>query len=42
MIAKMGMNEKATLQTLGKICEYFQCEIGDIIKYSSEENNEQK
>ncbi len=32
-IAKMGRDENVSLETLGKICEYFQCDIGDIIEY---------
>ena len=30
---KMGRDENVSLETLGKICEYFQCDIGDIIEY---------
>ena len=33
----MGRNENVSLETLGKICEYFQCDIGDIIEYKSME-----
>lgn len=33
--SKMGRDENVSLETLGKICEYFQCEIGDIIEYKS-------
>ena len=33
-IAKMGRDENVSLETLGKICEYFQCDIGDIIEYN--------
>ena len=32
-IAKMGKDENISLETLGEICEYFQCYIGDIIEY---------
>lgn len=35
-IAKMSKNENVNLYTLGSICEYFQCEIGDIIEYKKE------
>lgn len=35
IIAKMGRDENVSLETLGKICEYFQCDIGDIIEYKS-------
>ena len=35
-IAKMGRGENVSLETLGKICEYFHCDIGDIIEYKKE------
>ena len=34
-IAKMGKDENVSLDILGRICEYFQCDVGDIIEYSS-------
>ena len=37
-IAKMGRDENVSLDTLAKICEYFQCNIEDIIEYKSEAN----
>lgn len=37
-IAKMGRDENVSLDTLAKICEYFQCNIEDIIEYKSEVN----
>lgn len=33
----MGRDEKVSLDTLFKICEYFKCDSGDIIKYRREE-----
>ena len=33
--SKMGKDENVSLETLGKICEYFQCDIGYIIEYKS-------
>lgn len=39
-IAKMGKDENVNMDTLGKICEYFKCDIGDIIEYQLEDNNE--
>lgn len=39
-IAKMGKNENVSLDTLGKICEYFQCDVGDIIEYKNEQKLE--
>ncbi|WP_018659245.1 helix-turn-helix domain-containing protein [Allofustis seminis] len=41
-IAKMGRDEKVSLETLGKICEYFQCDIGDIIEYKRKNEEEIK
>lgn len=35
-IAKMWRNGNVSLETLGKICEYFLCDIGDIIEYRNE------
>lgn len=37
-IAKMGRDENVSLDTIAKICEYFQCNIEDIIEYKSEVN----
>lgn len=34
-ISKMGRDENVSLETLGKICEYFQCDIGNIIEYKN-------
>lgn len=39
-IAKMGKNENVSLDTLGKICEYFKCDIADIIEYKELNNKE--
>lgn len=41
-IAKMGRDENVSLETLGKICEYFQCDIGDIIEYRRKKEEEIK
>ena len=41
-IAKMGRDENVSLETLGKICEYFQCDIGDIIEYRRKNEEEIK
>lgn len=32
-IAKMGRDENVSLDILNRICEYFQCDIGDAIEY---------
>ncbi|MGX7092571.1 helix-turn-helix domain-containing protein [Hutsoniella sourekii] len=39
-IAKMGRNETVSLQTLGKICETFNCDLSDIVEYRQEEHSE--
>ena len=41
-IAKMGRDENVSLETLGKICEYFGCHIGDIIEYRRKNEEESK
>ena len=33
----MGRDENVNLETLGMICEYFQCDIVDIIEFKDEE-----
>ena len=41
-MAKMGRDENVSLDTIDKICVYFQCDIGDIMEIRNEEkNNEQ-
>lgn len=35
-IAKIGREENVSLERVGKICEYFQCDIGVIIEYRRE------
>ena len=32
-IAKMGRNENVSLDTIDRICELFDCNIGDIVDY---------
>lgn len=36
-IARMGRNETISLEIIGRICEYFQCDIGDIVEYTYKE-----
>ncbi|MDD7732088.1 MAG: helix-turn-helix domain-containing protein [Eubacteriales bacterium] len=38
----MGRDENVSLETLGKICEYFQCDVGDIIEYIRKSEEEIK
>lgn len=35
-IAKMGRNQNVNMNTLAKICEFFKCDIGDILEYEQE------
>ena len=39
-LAKLGKNEKVSLDALEKICKSLSCDISDIIDYVSEEKNE--
>lgn len=32
-IAKMGKGEKVSLDVIERICSYFDCDIGDIIRF---------
>lgn len=32
-IAKMGKDENVSMDTLEKICEYFKCDISDILEF---------
>ena len=40
-LAKMGKNETVSMDILGKLCEYFHCNIEDIVEYIPE-NGEAK
>ena len=46
VLAKMGRNEFVSMESLYKICESLQCNVGDIIEFkfksSLEENDERK
>lgn len=37
-VAKLGKNENVNMNTLAKICEYFDCDIGDIMEFRKGEN----
>lgn len=39
-IAKMGKNENVSLDTIAKLCNYFQCDVSDIIEYKLEQKLE--
>ena len=38
-IAKMGKGEQVSMDVLERICTYLDCNIGDIISFEKEENN---
>lgn len=37
-IAKMGKDKNVSLETLGRICELFKCDIGEIIEYKEKKD----
>lgn len=37
-IAKMGKGEKISLEVIERICEYFNCNVGDVISFEKEDN----
>lgn len=39
-MAKMGKGENVSLEVLQKICEYLDCNIGDIMSFEKEETKE--
>ena len=41
-MAKMGKKEKVSLEVLQKICEYMDCNIGDIMSFEKEEIKEEE
>ena len=36
-IAKMGKGDKVSLDVLERICEHFDCNIGDVISFEKED-----
>ena len=38
-IAKMGKGEQVSMDVLERICTYLDCNIGDIMSFGKEENN---
>lgn len=38
-IAKMGKGEQVSIDVLERICTYLDCNIGDIMSFEKEENN---
>ena len=39
-IAKMGKGESVSIEVLQKICEYMDCNIGDIMSFEKDEKEE--
>lgn len=39
-LAKLGKNEVVSLDVLERICDYLACDIGDILSFGEEPNNE--
>ncbi len=40
-MAKMGKNENVSMDVITRICEYFQCDVGDIMEMIPEKEKEQ-
>ncbi|WP_409229324.1 helix-turn-helix domain-containing protein [Gudongella sp. SC589] len=38
-IAKLGKDENVSMEVLGRICEYFRCDIVDILEYHFDGEN---
>lgn len=38
-VAKMGKGEQVSMNVLERICTYMDCNIGDIMSFEKEENN---
>lgn len=38
-ITKLAKNENVNTYILQKLCNYFKCNIGDIVEYIADENN---
>ncbi|WP_343252966.1 helix-turn-helix transcriptional regulator [Ligaoa zhengdingensis] len=39
VLAKMGKEESVSLESIGKICSLFGCNVDDILEFQSPENN---
>jgi len=39
-VAKMGKGEKVSLDVLEKVCNFFQCDIGDVVSFKSMEGKQ--
>ncbi|MCR5776615.1 MAG: helix-turn-helix transcriptional regulator [Lachnospiraceae bacterium] len=38
-IAKMGKNENVSMDVIARICEYLNCDVGDVMEMISEEGD---
>ena len=36
-MSRLSKNEHVSMDVLGRICEYFNCDIGDIVEYIHED-----
>lgn len=41
-IAKMGKGEKVSLDVIERICDFFGCNVGDVLSFESENDNKLK
>lgn len=39
-LTKMGKNEPVTMVAIGKICQCLQCDVGDIVEYIQENDDQ--
>jgi putative transcriptional regulator len=39
IVTKINNNENLTLETMEKLCNYLNCEIGDIVEFVKEEKD---
>ena len=39
-LAKLGKNEVVALDVLERVCDYLNCDIGDVMSFREESNNE--
>ena len=39
-LTKMGKNEPIAMNALGKICDYLHCDVGDIVEWIPEGNEQ--
>lgn len=37
-MSRLSKNEHVSMDILGRICEYFNCDIGDIVEYRSKKD----